>query len=585
MIDNLHPGLLLIGGALLVPALGGRLRQFYLLALPTLALWLVWTMEPGSRGLVPFLGRELTLLSVDPLARVFGLAFGAAGLLAVLFALQVTDRWQQVWALIYVGGALGVTFAGEWLSLYLFWELMAVASTFVVLTGRTAAARRAAGRYVLVHIFGGLVLLAGILLRFKATGSLALEPLQLGGLPEWLIFIGLGVNAAFPPLHGWLKDAYPNASATGAVFLSAFTTKSAIYVLARTFPGCELLIPIGAVMALCPIFFALIESDIRAVLAYSIISQLGYMTVGVGLGTELALNGVAAHAVAHIIYKGLLFMSAGAVLQTTGKIRTTELGGLARQMPLTCAACVIGAASIAAVPFFSGFVTKSMILSALGHEGRTLVYLALILASAGSMVYCALRVPYFIFFGPEKGLVAKEPPGNMLLAMALGSALCLGLGLYPQGLYALLPFKAAYQPYTGAHLVDSIQLLGFGALAFFLTLRAGFYPAEIRAENLDADWFYRQALSALNRGLDRFLNSLNEKTDRLIAIRLTAWVGRIFTQGPAGWAAHLGPGADKNPWLARALRTGTLPVGFSAAAALVVFLILYVLEITGPGSP
>jgi len=309
----------------------------------------------------------MVLARGDKLSLIFGYIGTLITVIGVLFALKVEDDLQHMAAFLYAGSALGVTFAGDFFSLYIFWELMAVASTFLILARRTKESQGAAFRYILVHIVGGLLLLAGIVMAVHETGTIEFSYIGLGGAASWLIFLGIAVNAAIPPLHPWLKDAYPEATVTGAVFLSALTTKSAVYVMARTFPGAAPLIWIGALMTAYPIFYAIVENDIRRVLSYSLINQVGYMLCGIGIGTELAINGTVSHAFCHILYKALLFMSVGSVLHMTGKIKCTELGGLYKTMPLTCLFCIIGAASISGFPLFSGFVSKSMVISASAH--------------------------------------------------------------------------------------------------------------------------------------------------------------------------------------------------------------------------
>ncbi len=369
---------------------------------------------------------------------------------------------------------------------------MAVASTFLILARRTEKSHAAAFRYILVHVVGGLFLLAGIIIYVSKTGTTEFAFMELKGLEAYLIFFGIAVNAAIPPLHLWLQDAYPEATVTGAVFLSAFTTKSAVYVMARIFPGAEILIWLGAFMTAIPIFYAVLENDIRRVLAYSLINQVGFMMCGIGIGTALAINGTVSHAFCHILYKALLFMSVGSVLHVTGKIRCTDLGGLYKTMPVTCLFCMIGAASISAFPMFSGFISKSMIISAAGHGKLVIVWLMLQFASAGVFHHAGIKVPFFTFFGHDSGIRAKEPPLNMMIAMGIAAFFCVFIGLFPQPLYSILPYPVDYVPYTGAHVVGQLQLLMFGALAFTLLILSGYYPAELRAINLDTDWFYRK---------------------------------------------------------------------------------------------
>ncbi|MCG8530124.1 MAG: Na(+)/H(+) antiporter subunit D, partial [Desulfovibrionales bacterium] len=376
-INLFPPGLILILGAMAVPFLKGWIKQAWMLALPVLVFASLLFLPLGNHWIVPFIGYDLILGRVDKLSHVFSLVFTIMAFMGVLFALRVKDDLQHVAALVYAGATLGVVLAGDWLSLYLFWEIMAVSSTFLVIAARTRESREAGFRYLLVHIVGGLFLLAGIVCYIHQYETIAFDYVGLTDYTSWLIFIGIALNAAAIPLHAWLPDAYPMGTPTSTVFLSAFTTKSAVYLLIRTFPGADVLIFIGALMVSVPIFYAVLENDIRRVLSYSLMNQVGFMLVGVGIGTELALNGAVAHAFCHIIYKGLLFMAAGSVLQMTGKIKCTEIGGLYKTMPLTCIFCMVGAGSISAFPLFSGFVSKSMIVSASAKEQIFLIWLVL----------------------------------------------------------------------------------------------------------------------------------------------------------------------------------------------------------------
>jgi len=501
MTNLIPPSAILIIGALFVPFIRGRLKSAYMLLLPSFVFMTLLNMPEGKYWLVKVLDYSLVFGRVDRLSMVFGYIFTIITFIGVLFALKVKDDLQHVAALLYAGGALGVTFAGDFLTLYLFWELLAIASTFLILARRTKASQAAAIRYILVHIFGGLCLLAGIVFYIQQTGTAEFEYIGLSGTASYLIFIGIALNAAIPPLHPWLQDAYPEATVTGAVFMSALTTKSAVYVMARTFPGTELLIWMGALMTAFPIFYAVLENDIRRVLSYSLINQVGFMMCGIGIGTHLAINGAVSHAFCHILYKALLFMAAGSVLHMTGKIRCTDLGGLYKTMPLTCLFCMIGAASISAFPLFSGFVSKSMIVSASAHEKLTIIWLILQFASAGVFHHAGIKVPFFTFFAEDSGIRTKEPPLNMLLAMGIAAFLCVAIAIFPRPLYDILPYPVDYVPYTAAHVVGQLQLLMFGALAFCLLILSGYYPAEMRAINLDTDWFYRKGLSQIMAGI------------------------------------------------------------------------------------
>src|SRR6266567_2494972 len=441
-LEWVHPGLLLILGAWLLPFLKGPVKRAAMLVLPAAALIDCVLMKPGTYGVVSFLGQDLVFGRVDRLCLVFSYVFSLMGFLGMTYALHVEDDSQHVAALTYVGGALGVTFAGDFLSLYIFWELMAISSALLVFRRREPSAVAAGFRYLLVHIFGGLILLAGIVLHWSQTGSLAFGDMQASsaGMAWALILAAFLLNAAVPPLGAWLPDAYPEATVTGAVFMTAFTTKSAVYVLLRGFAGTELLVWLGAVMAVYGVVYAVLENDARRLLAYHIVSQVGYMVCGVGIGSALAANGATAHAFAHILYKALLFMGAGAVLQTTGLRKLSEMGGLYKTMPVTLGLYMIGAFAISAVPLFSGFVSKSMVIAAAGEVHRAAIFLLLTLASSGTFLHTGLKLPYFMFFGKAPGPSGgSEPPRNMLMAMGLAAAACVAIGVLPGLLYDRLP--------------------------------------------------------------------------------------------------------------------------------------------------
>ncbi|MBF0209830.1 MAG: Na(+)/H(+) antiporter subunit D [Desulfamplus sp.] len=586
MINNIlntgfPPGLIFIIGAIFIPLFKGKLKSALMLMLPILAFMSLMRMPEGSNWVVKFMDYDLILGQVDRLSLPFGYIFTIISFIAVIFALQVEDDIQHVAGFVYAGSALGVTFAGDLFSLYIFWEFMAIGSTFLILARRTKASQSAAFRYIMIHVVGGLFLLAGIILYINETGSMKIVNMSLNSLSTWLIFIGIAVNAAIPPLHPWLKDAYPEATVTGAVFLSAFTTKSAVYVMARTFPGTELLIWLGAFMTILPVFYAEIENDIRRVLGYSLINQVGFMMCGVGIGTQLAINGTVAHAFSHILYKALLFMAAGSVLHVTGKIKCTEIGGLYRTMPLTCMLCLIGAASISAFPLFSGFVSKSMIISAAGDGHLVYIWLMLQFASAGVIAHAGIKVPYFTFFGHDSGIRAKEPPLNMLIAMGIAAFLCIFIGVFPQPLYNILPYPVDYIPYTSAHVVGQLQLLMFGIFAFYLLLQSGYYPAEVRAINIDTDWFYRKPLRTLELGIAKILNGLNQSLDQLIVKDFTGYVNRFALEPVSNLTKFiLSPIVRKDKYeevIAPALRNGTSPIGVYAAFAGLFIVVLYVM--------
>jgi multicomponent Na+:H+ antiporter subunit D len=506
ILDFLHfPGLVLIAGAWVLPLLKGRAKRTAMLLLPAIALavciYLGATYSAAAHqgqaltyGKVTLLNQQLVFGRVDALSLVFSYVFSIMAFLGMVYALHVDDDVRHMSALTYAGAALGVTFAGDLITLAVFWELMAISSTLLVWTRRDQSALAAGFRYLLVHVFGGLLLLAGIAIYAAETGTVAFDAMgKFSGAASptaWiLILVAFLINAAVPPLGAWLPDAYPESTVTGAVFMTAFTTKTAVYALIRGFPGADILVWLGAMMAVYGVVYAVLENDARRLLAYHIISQVGYMVCGVGIGTQLALNGAAAHAFAHILYKGLLFMGAGAVLEVTGLRKLSDMGGLYKTMPITLGLYMIGAFSISAVPLFSGFVSKSMVVSAAGEDHRPLIFLMLTLASAGTFLHTGLKLPYYMFFGRDSGVRGQEPPANMLLAMSLAAIACVVIGVVPGLLYDRLPFAVDYHPYDLRHVTSTLGMLGFTALGFFLLLTHLDPEPKI---SLDTDWFYRK---------------------------------------------------------------------------------------------
>lgn len=545
------PALVLILGAIPVAFLRGPLRAVWMLALPVIAFAMLWMLPDGNYFGFTAFGQPLELLRIDPLSRIFGYIFLIAAFLGVIYSLHVRGFGEHASGLVYAGAAVGAVFAGDLVSLFVFWELTAISSVFLILARRTPAALSAAMRYLLIQVGSGVLLLAGLIVRWHETGSVAFGDIGLDSPGGLLIFLAFGIKAAFPLLHNWLADSYPRATVTGAVILSAFTTKLAIYALARGYAGTEELIWIGAIMAVFPMFYAVIENDLRKVLAFSLNNQLGFMVVAVGVGTDLAINGAAAQAVTHIVYKGLLFMSIGAVLHRVGSSLATDLGGLYRTMPLTASFGIVGGLSIAAAPLFSGFVSKSLILAAVLNAGQMEAWYALVFASAGVLIYCGIRVPFFAFFSSDSGARPKEAPTNMLIAMGLASALSIGIGIWPAALFALLPFPVDYTVYTTANVVTQLQLLLFSALAFVLLYRLGRYPLPRTGINLDTDWFYRVVARAALRALRTagaavevgFYGVMNRRIERFLA--------QLYRHhGPKGVLARTWPTGSMVLWVA-----------------------------------
>jgi len=501
----LHPGLVLICGALVVPWLRGTLRAVSIVALPLAVLALVWQVPDGPAWQTRFLDYTVTPLQGDKLSRLFATIFALMAAGGGLFALGQKSRVEVPAAFVYAGSAIGVALAGDLITVFAFWELMAVGSTLVLWSNGSEDSYRAARRYLMIHLLGGVLLFAGVTGHIVQTGDVAFTRMALDSPAHWLILIGFLVNAGAPPLSAWLPDAYPEASWSGTVFLSAFTTKTAVYVLIRGFPGTELLLWVGLFMVFYGIVYALLENDMRRILAYSIVNQVGFMIAGIGIGTEMALNGAAAHAFTHIIYKALLLMSAGSVLMMTGRRKCSELGGLFHTMPLTTICGTIGALAISSFPLTSGFVSKSMVSQAAADGHLQTVWLLLTAASAGVFLHAGIKFPWFVFFQKDSGLRPAEPPASMRWAMVAFAFLCIALGVWADPLYALLPYAVKYQPYTWAHVLTQLQLLLFSGLAFFVMLP---YLKRTLTITLDADWLWRKLAPSLIAGAQRPLDSV-----------------------------------------------------------------------------
>ena len=562
MTISVLPALVFFVGADLVAVLPGRLRPAICLLVPVVGALNLWLyVESGASWRVDVFDYSLVLMQVDRLSLLFGYLFHLAAFIGVVYALHVRDKTQQVAALLYAGSALGAVFAGDLLTLFVFWEGLAVTSVFLVWARRTTRSYDAGMRYLLIQIGSGVILLAGTLMHLNETGSLAFEQFTLEGTGAWLILLAFGIKCAFPLLHNWLTDAYAEATPTGTVFLSAFTTKVAVYALARGFPGNEILIYIGAAMTAFPIFYAVIENDLRRVLCYSMINQIGFMVVGIGLGTELALNGAVSHAFNDVVFKGLLFMSMGAVLHMTGKIDGSDLGGLYKTMPITTVLCIIGAASISAFPLFSGFVSKSMVMAAAIQEGYDWVWLVLLFASAGVFHHAGIKIPYFAFFAHDSGIRVKDPPWSMLLAMFIAAAICVFNGAYPWLLYSLLPWPVDYAPYTWTHIITQTQLLFFSALAFIFLQYRGLYPPELPSINIDAEWTYRRLAPKAARRAQMLWAPIQQGAHLFTNL----WFERLS----AGFYRHYGP----ESFLGRSWRIGT--TALAVAILLVAYLLLY----------
>ena len=576
MLSNLPPFVLFFVGAVVIAFTRGTVRKVLILAIPLVGGLNLWFgVEPGLHLQFDLLGYTLTPYRADKLSLLFGYLFHLAAFLGFIYALHLGDGapegsvagevgeddivgnasagLQHVAAMVYAGSALGAVFAGDFITLFIFWELLAISSAFLVWARKSERSYATGFRYLIIHVISGVLLLSGALMLAHETGSIEFGHVGLAGTGAagWILLLSFGIKAGFPLLHNWITEAYPESTPTGTVFLSAFTTKVAVYALARSFVGTDVLIYIGTAMTFFPIFYAVLENDLRRVLGYSMINQIGFMVAGIGIGTSMAVNGAVAHAFADVIFKGLLFMSMGAVMTMTGRTKGTDLGGIYKTMPFTAGLCIVGASAISAFPLFSAFVTKSMIMVAAIEEHHYVVWLFMLFASAGVLEHAGIKIPFFSFFAHDSGIRAKEPPRNMLIAMSIGAVLCVLIGVFPAQFYTLLPYEMDYHPYDLRHVVTQLQLLAFGALGFITLVKSGVYPDEKRAIHVDAEWFYRKAGPWLIGTVGRAVT----RVDVYVRSSVLEFVGSIMhgakrTHGPVGPLAKSWPTGSMVLWVA-----------------------------------
>ena len=496
----LHPGIIMILFGILVMLLPRGFRKPLSIIAPVTAAWGFLQMTADSSlpyELTPFIKMEF--IHLDSLAWTFMLVFCIIAVLNGIYGIGIQHRYECGMSMVYAGSVMGVILAGDCISLIIFWEISAFASMYVVYCKHDRASARASFRYILVHAFGGNMLLAGLIIyMFHYENSLGHLSDCIGEPCFWLIAIGIAVNAAIPPLHAWLPDAYPESTATGTVYLSSFTTKAAIYLMLRMMSGMTDLVWIGAIVAIYGACMAIMENGIRRLLAYHIVSQLGMMIAAAGVGGAIGIDAATAHAFTNILFKGVLMMGAGAVIYATGRSNITELGGLAKKMPVTAGCFLISSLAIAGLPGLSGFVSKALIMDAVHEAGYTVPALLLTAGGVGTLLSITLKINYYVFFGPcddEKASeVEKKVPFSMNLAMVLGTAATVAIGIFPDKFYALMPYKTIVEPYHMGHVLEYVAIFIGGSIPFFLYLKKMKPHDEV---TVDFDWFYRRPFNTL----------------------------------------------------------------------------------------
>lgn len=530
------PALILFVSAPIVYFLKGKMSRVFAILAVLVSLLNVALIKPGITSWnVNFMDVQITLLKADKLSLFVAYIFLIIGTLSMVYSFYCEDKRIHFLTVIYMGASLGVVFAGDFLSLYIFWELMAFASTGLILCKGTEESIIVGIRYLIMHLIGGALLLAGIFINFSIYGSLAIARPE-SNIAAILIMLGIGLNCAFIFLHTWLPDSYPKAPFWASIFMSVYTTKTAVYLLARVAPGWEFVAYTGAAMSVFGVTLALMQSNARKLLSYHIISQVGYMVAGIGLGGILGINGAIFHLWNHILYKSLLFMGIGAVIYRTGEEDLTKLGGLSRQMPLTTLSVVIASLSIAGVPLFNGFFSKDMIFEA-AHNNEV-VYLMLKLAAIGTF----LSFFKFCYFGfirrNEHNEKIKEAPIGMTIAMLIVAVMNIAIGVYPGLITKILPLDMETPVFTFESVAGKLQIMFGVALVFILGSRffephkrnirdfdflyvkgaIGFISVIVKMAYLDNAihgiyYIGKSLILGINRYLDNFGMKIRDKQD------------------------------------------------------------------------
>jgi multicomponent Na+:H+ antiporter subunit D len=472
------PGLGLLLGAAVLPFLPRLLGRAWVVALGLATLLFVASLEPGETATVTFWREPLHVLAVDPIRLLFGWAFSLALLLWGVFAWEEDDRWQKAAGLAYVGCGLLVVFAGDWTVFALGWEGMALASAGIVLCGRTPAARAAGLRILGMHIFGGVLVLAGVAALHAHGPAPVLAPLALRGLGPILLLLGLLVHAAAWPLAAWLPDAYPRARPEGSVLLAAITVNAAAFALLRLFPGAGVLSVLGALMVIYALLYALFTREPRRLLSYALVGQVGVLLAAAGAlpaahggAPTLGQAAATAHALSIVLALGLLFMTAAAAPRDGRRGWTFGFA-------------VVGAATVCALPPTAGFATTRLVLDAValradraGSFARTV----LVGATVAWPLAVGLRFPWLVFARSSGEAQEEAVPIPMRIAMGAAAFLCLALGFAPGVWLRHLPGLEGASPALAWGPVGlQLGLLLLGVLAFlawrFLGARALFSP-------------------------------------------------------------------------------------------------------------
>lgn len=514
-LDNLHPGMIMMLFGMLIWVLPEFMRRFLSVLAPICAGIAFFLLNEDSRFTYHITNNlKVELIKVDRMTLAFMLVFVIISLIAAIYSLETQDRKESGMSAFYAGSIMGVVLAGDSIAFIVFWEISAFASTYLIFANKKRRSSKSAFRYIMMHGFGGNMLLVGIMMHIAKYGTEFVNISSARDISFWLVLIGVAVNAAIPPFNGWLSDSYPESTISGTLYMGSFTTKAAIYALIRFFAGTEFLIWVGAIMAVYAACMAIMENDIRRLLSYHIVSQLGMMVAALAVGSDIGIDGASAHAVTNIMFKGVLIMCAGAIIYATGKSKITELGGLWKKMPITSICFLIASLAIAGLPFSSGFASKALVTESLTEGGYTIPYLLVTAAGVGTLLSITLKINYFVFFGKtDKDIDVDEIPNSMSIAIALGTIVTLFLGIYPDALYNYTTHATVVNPFTIHHIVEYIAIFIGGTIPFVLYIKKMAPHDEI---SLDFDYFYRKPLKNFIEGISKAIYKVMQFFDKHI---------------------------------------------------------------------
>lgn len=455
------PGVLYLTGALLLLLpVSDRLKNILSFLITAGTLIVTFYLVPGTSLQLDFLTYNLIPFKVDEISKLTGLIFAVGGLASVLYSMTICSRTNLRLLFVFIGSALTVVFSGDFFTLYVFWELMTISSSFLIILASDVT-KKMGYYYFLMHVAGSLCLLWGIFLQYSATGSLFLNTIE-ASIPFFILAIA--VKLSFVGFHTWMPLVYSKAPFYVAVVLSIYTTKVGVYVMARLLPGITILAYAGLISALFGIVMALRQNQVRKLLSYSIIIQVGYMMMGISMGTSEGIAGAIFHLVNHILYKTVLFMVAGIVIYTTGKDPVENLGVLGRKLPLTSLATWVAFLGIAGVPFFNGYMSKTIIKEAI--QDPILTWGLNVMSFGTSLLF--LKFIYYAFFKRSNVTLHKKPALSMQLGLGFLTVLMILVGIHPYLLENVTNMNVDIHYFDTKHMVSGMKPFLLSIFIFIL---------------------------------------------------------------------------------------------------------------------